>query len=118
MVEYGKKMTPEQMLEAAKEEGYELSDEELDAMGFYPSYFAAEVDDGTYYPADWRFLWSSKTNTDIALDDDDHGTNGEYRVYMDAITGEVKQVHVIDTEKCIKCGACVSGCPFGAIAEV
>jgi NADH-quinone oxidoreductase subunit F len=37
---------------------------------------------------------------------------------MDAITGEVKQVHVIDTEKCIKCGACVSGCPFGAIAEV
>jgi len=37
---------------------------------------------------------------------------------MDAITGEVKQVHVIDTEKCIKCGACVSGCPFGAIQEV
>ncbi len=37
---------------------------------------------------------------------------------MDAITGEVKQVHVIDTEKCIKCGACISGCPFGAIAEV
>ena len=37
---------------------------------------------------------------------------------MDAITGEVKQIHVIDTEKCIKCGACVSGCPFGAIQEV
>ncbi|MBO5340052.1 MAG: 4Fe-4S binding protein [Oscillospiraceae bacterium] len=37
---------------------------------------------------------------------------------MDAITGEVKQVHVIDTEKCIKCGACIKGCPFGAIAEV
>jgi ribosomal protein S27AE len=32
MVEYGKKMTPEQMLEAAKEEGYELSDEELEGI--------------------------------------------------------------------------------------
>ena len=73
----------------AIQEKFAVTDEELDAMGFYPSYFAAEVDDGTYYPADWRFLWSSKTNTDIALDDDDHGTNGEYRVYMDAITGEI-----------------------------
>ena len=36
---------------------------------------------------------------------------------MDAITGEVKQVHVIDPDKCIKCGACISGCPFGAIGE-
>jgi len=36
---------------------------------------------------------------------------------MEAITGEVKQVHVIDTEKCIMCGACIKGCPFGAIGE-
>ncbi len=71
-------------------EKFGVTDEELDAMGFYPSYFAAEVDDGTYYPADWRFLWSSKTNTDIAKDDYDHGPNGEYRVYMDAITGEIE----------------------------
>ena len=71
-------------------EKFGVTDEELDAMGFYPSYFEAEVDDGTYYPADWRFLWSSKTNTDIAKDDYDHGPNGEYRVYMDAITGEIE----------------------------
>ena len=67
-----------------------VTDEELDAMGFYPTYIAAEVDDGTTYPAEWRFLWSSRTNVDIAKDDDDHGPNGEYRVYMDAITGEVR----------------------------
>ncbi|MBQ7847475.1 MAG: NADH-quinone oxidoreductase subunit NuoF [Clostridia bacterium] len=36
---------------------------------------------------------------------------------MEAISGQVKQPHVIDTEKCIKCNACVSACPFGAIGE-
>jgi len=36
---------------------------------------------------------------------------------MEAISGTVKQPHVIDTEKCIKCNACVSACPFGAIGE-
>ncbi len=32
-----------------------------------------------------------------------------------AISGTVKQPHVIDTAKCIKCGVCVSNCKFGAI---
>ena len=32
-----------------------------------------------------------------------------------AITGSVKQPHVIDTKKCIKCGACMEKCKFGAI---
>jgi NADP-reducing hydrogenase subunit HndC len=32
-----------------------------------------------------------------------------------AITGAVKQKHVIDTTKCIKCGACMEGCKFNAI---
>ncbi len=35
---------------------------------------------------------------------------------MEAIQGAVKQAHTIDSEKCINCGACVSNCPFGAIA--
>ena len=34
-----------------------------------------------------------------------------------AISGEPKQKHVIDTSKCIKCGACISGCPFKAIVK-
>ena len=34
-----------------------------------------------------------------------------------AITGELKQKHVIDTSKCIKCGACIDGCPKKAIVK-
>ena len=34
-----------------------------------------------------------------------------------AITGEIKQKHVIDTTKCIKCGACIDGCPKKAIVK-
>ena len=34
-----------------------------------------------------------------------------------AITGTVKQPHVIDTSKCIKCGACMEKCKFGAIVK-
>ena len=34
-----------------------------------------------------------------------------------AISGEVKQPHVIDTSKCIKCGLCMSNCSFGAIVK-
>lgn len=35
-----------------------------------------------------------------------------------AITGTVKEPHVIDTTKCIKCGACMAGCAFKAIELV
>ncbi len=28
---------------------------------------------------------------------------------------QIKEPYVIDTEKCIKCGACESACAFGAI---
>lgn len=35
-----------------------------------------------------------------------------------AISGKVKEVHVIDELKCIKCGACVEVCAFNAIEEV
>ena len=34
-----------------------------------------------------------------------------------AISGEIKQKHVIDTAKCIKCGACIDGCPKKAIIK-
>ncbi|MGM9999176.1 MAG: NADH-quinone oxidoreductase subunit NuoF [Candidatus Bruticola sp.] len=32
-----------------------------------------------------------------------------------AISGDIKKTHVIDQNKCIKCGACKANCPFGAI---
>lgn len=32
-----------------------------------------------------------------------------------AISGTVKEPHVIDTAKCLKCGLCLSNCKFGAI---
>ncbi|MCQ2377793.1 MAG: 4Fe-4S binding protein, partial [Victivallaceae bacterium] len=34
-----------------------------------------------------------------------------------AISGEIKQKHVIDQSKCIKCGACIDGCPKKAIVK-
>jgi len=34
---------------------------------------------------------------------------------VDAITGVVKGMHVIDQDKCIKCGKCLETCKFGAI---
>ena len=33
----------------------------------------------------------------------------------DAIIGKVKEVHMINPEKCLKCGACMEKCRFGAI---
>ncbi len=35
-----------------------------------------------------------------------------------AIAGEARAPHVIDTEKCIKCGACIEKCKFDAIIKV
>ena len=32
-----------------------------------------------------------------------------------AITGKVKEAHVIDSDICIRCGQCVNSCRFGAI---
>jgi len=34
-----------------------------------------------------------------------------------AISGKVKEAHVIDPKKCIKCGACEEKCKFGAIVR-
>ena len=36
---------------------------------------------------------------------------------VDAISGEVKKTHTINTEQCIKCGRCYSSCKFGAIIK-
>ena len=36
---------------------------------------------------------------------------------VEAISGAVKQPHVIDQDKCILCKACIGNCAFGAIRE-
>ena len=36
---------------------------------------------------------------------------------VNAISGAVKQPHIIDTEKCVKCGVCMATCKFGAIVK-
>ena len=35
----------------------------------------------------------------------------------DAIVGKVKEVHEVDNSKCLKCGACLDSCKFGAIIK-
>ena len=36
---------------------------------------------------------------------------------VDAISGSVKELHVIDNDKCIKCGKCMDHCKFNAIVK-
>ena len=36
---------------------------------------------------------------------------------VDCISGKVKEIHVINQEKCIKCGACFTACKFSAITK-
>ena len=36
---------------------------------------------------------------------------------VNAISGKVKEPHVIDQSKCIKCGVCMDNCKFGAIEK-
>ncbi len=36
---------------------------------------------------------------------------------VEAITGKLREPHVINTAKCIKCGACMDNCKFGAIIK-
>lgn len=35
-----------------------------------------------------------------------------------AIEGSIKEKHFIDPEKCVRCGACISACRFGAIIKL
>jgi NADH-quinone oxidoreductase subunit F len=39
---------------------------------------------------------------------------------VDAITGGKRMVHIIDQDKCIKCGTCLEKCPtkFSAVKKV
>ena len=45
------------------------------------------------------------------------GFNLGFAVPAGAIIGKVKEVHIIDNSKCVKCGACIEKCKFGAIVK-
>jgi ferredoxin len=50
---------------------------------------------------------------------DEEGCDGCHACFkacpVDAITGEIKELHVIDNELCISCGACFDVCPTYAV---
>lgn len=75
------------------QETYGTPDEELDSMGLYPTFHPREVDDGTEYPSEWKIYYSSRTGVDLDYDDTEHGPLGEYRVYINAETGEITYRH-------------------------
>ncbi|MCL2767856.1 MAG: NADH-quinone oxidoreductase subunit NuoF [Synergistaceae bacterium] len=37
---------------------------------------------------------------------------------VNAISGNIKEVHIIDDSTCVKCGACLDSCPFRAIRKM
>ncbi|MHB1153256.1 MAG: NADH-ubiquinone oxidoreductase-F iron-sulfur binding region domain-containing protein [Eubacteriales bacterium] len=54
----------------------------------------------------------------IIIEDKCKGCSACARVCpVDAITGEIKKTYKIDPVKCIKCGACMEKCKFGAIIK-
>lgn len=69
---------------------YGTTDAEFDRMGVYPTFLAREwhVQSGDD-PAEWRILFSSRTDVNLDLDYMDYGPDGEYRVYLNAETEEI-----------------------------
>lgn len=61
---------------------YGMPEEELDAMGVYPD----------YYEDVWHLYFTPLAGVDVDQDHDASGV-GEYRVYLDAATGEVEYVN-------------------------
>ena len=85
----------------------------LSTLNFYMDEYIAHVRDKKC---------PSGTCTDllefIILDDKCTGCTLCKRVCpVDCIVGERKELHHIDQERCIKCGACVDKCPFKAIIK-
>jgi NADH:ubiquinone oxidoreductase subunit F (NADH-binding) len=57
--------------------------------------------------------------TKLVITDNCRGCTACARVCpVDAISGEVRHKHIIDTEKCTKCYSCIEKCRFDAIIKV
>ncbi len=60
-----------------------------------------------------------KALTKLVITDNCRGCTACARVCpVDAISGEVRHKHIIDTEKCTKCYSCIEKCRFDAIIKV
>lgn len=73
----------------AIQDAYGTSDEELDSMGLYPTFFPRENDDGTWYPSEWKIWYSSARDINLDSEDYEYDLVGDYRVYINGETGEV-----------------------------
>lgn len=73
---------------------YGTPEDELDAMGVYPTYAARGWDGMTSdEPSEWDVYFSSRTDVYLDRDYTDYGPTGEYRVYINAETREVTYCH-------------------------
>lgn len=90
-------MTVEEAIRLAREAivaKYGTPAEELDAMGVYPSYYGRDWADSFEsqpgdYPSEWNIYFSARTDVELDSGTLDYGPLGEYRVYINAETGEI-----------------------------
>ena len=90
-------MQPEEAVALAKSaiiDLYGTTEEEFSRMGVYPRFYARGWDpDVPDKPAEWHIYFSSRRDVDIDVDTNDYGPDGEYRVYINAESGEVTYCH-------------------------
>ena len=77
------------MARKAIQDKYATPDAELDAMGLYPTFIPAEVEDGKQFPSKWEIYFSSRTDVNLDSMHTEYGPYGEYRVYINAETAEI-----------------------------
>ncbi len=85
----------------------------ISTMKYFKDEYIAHVRDKKCPAGQCKALASYTINPDICKG----CTKCARQCPVGAISGNVKEPHVIDSSKCIKCGACMDGCPFKAITR-